>query len=176
MRARILFTDGSKTIDFFWVRHTGTDVYWGSTGSPDKRTYHASGKIHSTSHGGRKDETWHTPLRELKKQFHLTTLTFTNHSNWFTNSRLREYSGRKSDAVLVIDSRTIPHGVQVSVMVGLLEPGRLDIVQSLVMLPREVTDFIPLQPKQILISTAVEPWIYVVLHWIAPQHEGPANA
>jgi hypothetical protein len=125
--------------------------------------------------GGRKDETWHTPLRELKKQFHLTTLTFTNHSNWFTNSRLREYSGRESDAVLVIDSRTIPQGVQVSVMVGLLEPGRLDIVQSLVMLPRQVTDFIPLQPKQILVSTAVEPWIYVVLHWIALQHEGPAD-
>jgi len=50
MRLRVLWTDGSKTKDILWLRHTGTDIYYGITGAPGfathKGSYHASGAHH----------------------------------------------------------------------------------------------------------------------------------
>src|SRR5215472_8657485 len=72
MRARVLITDGSRTIDLYWVEHTGTDVYCGTPNVDGKRSYHASGKIHSTREAKREHEAQHTPLKDLKGQFSLT--------------------------------------------------------------------------------------------------------
>jgi len=176
MRARILFTNGGKTIDLFWIKHDGSDVYC-PTGFDVKRSYHASGKIHSTAQGTRTDEAWHTPLRDLKGQFHLTTIAKTNSAQWFDEVDPKyHYSGRSSDAVLVIDSRSVPEQVQLNVSIGLLEPGRMDILQAMLLPAKEVTEFLPLTANQLLLSTAAEPWVYVILYWIQPNSPSPQRA
>lgn len=164
MRARVLFTNGARTIDLFWLSHDGSDVYCGASRFDGKRTYHASGKIHSTVEGKKTDEAWHTPLRDIKGQFHLTTIAMNNSPDCFDSIATRyEYTMKKSDAVLMIDSRSIPQGVTFNVSVGLLEPGNTDIL-GLMVLPREVEGF-SVSAQQVLLSTSVEPWVYVVLYW-----------
>jgi hypothetical protein len=46
MKAKILYTNGQRIVELFWVTHTGTDLYCGMSGSNIKRSYHASGKLH----------------------------------------------------------------------------------------------------------------------------------
>ena len=163
MRARVLFTNGDKTIDLFWLSHDGVDVYCGQTGFDGKRSYHESGKIHTTTKGARTNEAWHTPLRHLKDQFHLTTIGLTNSAEWFeVVSTKYEYSGKKSDAVLMIDSRSIPEGVAFNVSIGLLEPGNTSVLNSMIALSPEVAD---ISANQVLLSTAVEPWVYAIVYW-----------
>lgn len=124
MRARILVTDGSRTIDLFWVEHDGDNVYCGTSKFDGKRSYHGSGKIHSTKDGKKEHEAWHTPLKKLKKTFHLTSINIGNADAFVKAAAPRyEYSGRKSDAVLLIDTRSIPDDVQTNIMIGLVEPG-----------------------------------------------------
>jgi hypothetical protein len=136
MRARVLFTNGQRTIDLFWLSHDGSDVYCGNPGFDRKRTYHASGKIHSTVEGKKTNEGWHTRLRDLKGQFHLTTIGLTNSAKWLEAVESKyEYSGKKSDAVLIIDSRSIPEGVALNVSIGLLESGNTDVLRSMLVLP-----------------------------------------
>jgi len=166
MRARVLYTNGQQTVDLLWLSHDGKDVYCGQPGFDEKRSYHESGKVHSHSEGERTDEGWHAPLKDIKKQFHLRTIALQSSKEWFDKvSNKIKYSGGKSDAVLTIDSRSIPENTLINVSVGLLEPGRLDILQSMVTMKN---DDIPLTSKQFLVSTEVEPWVYVVLYWTTP--------
>ena len=174
MRARVLFTNGVRTIDLFWLSHGGSDVYCGQPGFDGKRSYHASGKIHSTTKGERTDEAWHTPLRDLKGQFHLTTIGLTNSAKWFeVVASKHEYSGKKSDAALIIDGRSIPEGITFNVSIGLLEPGNTNVLHSMIALPQEVQD---ISAKQVLLSTSVEPWVYVILYWLRSLNENSESA
>jgi hypothetical protein len=161
MRARVLFTNGTKTIDLFWLSHDGSDVYCGQPGVDGKRSYHASGKIHSTTKTERTDGCWHTPLQDLKGQFHLTTLALTNSAEWFDVVAPKfEYSGKKSDAVLIVDSRSIPEDITFNVLVGLLEPGNTNVLCSMITAFDEVLGG---STKQVLLSTSVKPWVYAIL-------------
>jgi hypothetical protein len=166
MRARVIYTDGQQAVDLLWLSHDGKDVYCGQPGFDEKRTYHESGKVHSHHQGVRKDEGWHAPLKEIKKQFHLRTIALYSSTEWFNNVSERvKYSGGKSDAVLTIDARSIPANTLINISIGLLEPGRFDILQGMVTMNNE---FIPLTSKQFLVSTEVKPWVYTVLYWTAP--------
>lgn len=163
MRVRILFTNGTKTIDLFWLEHNGVDVYCGATRFDGKRSYHASGKVHSYAHKKKKHETWHYPLSELTGQFHLNTIALQNSQGFFkTVSNTYKYSGRKSDAILTIDSRTLPKDEQINVIIGLLEPQRFDITASMVNATKS---------EQVLLLTATKPWVYAILCRIAPDNE-----
>ena|SRR5215831_12561581 len=169
MQMRVLITNGVRTIDLFWLSHDGTDVYCGQPRFDGKRTYHASGKIHSTVEGEKVDEAWHTPLRDLKGQFHLTTIALSNSAQWFETVAPRyEYSKKKGDALLLIDSRTIPDGVSLNVSVGLLERGNTGVL-DLMLLSGEAEDS-SLSAQQVLLATSVDPWVYVILYWLNTQN------
>jgi hypothetical protein len=169
MRARVLITNGVRTIDLFWLSHDGSDVYCGQPKFDGKRSYHASGKIHSTVEGKKLHEAWHTPLRDLKGQFHLTTIGLSNSAQWFDAVAPRyEYTKKKSDALLLIDSRSIPEGITFNVSVGLLEPGNTNVL-NLMLIPLNAEEF-SLSAQQVLLSTSVEPWVYVILYWLQNQN------
>src|SRR5690606_13415026 len=120
---------GMETIDIFWLSHDGEDVYCGAPGFDEKRSYHQSGKVHSSSNGVRRDEGWHSPLKDVKGQFHLRTIAFMNSKDKLKNYASQyKYKGGKSDATLIIDSRSIPENVQLNIVVGLLEKNRLDVI------------------------------------------------
>jgi hypothetical protein len=165
MRARVLITDGVRTVDLFWLHHDGKDVYCGTTGFPEKRSYHASGKIHSTRQGKREDEAWHTPLKNLKGQYQLTSMDVKNIRRYIQLAAPKfEYSGRKSDVVLTVDTRSVPAGVNTSITVGLLEPRNAKALMFLLSLavPAEMGEF---TPRQMVIATSEEPWVYALLYW-----------
>jgi hypothetical protein len=67
-----------------------------------------------------------------------------------------EFTGRKLDAVLFIDARSIPENMSVNVMVGLVEPGNPAALGLLSTLPNV---------KQLLLGTQVSPWVSVAVTW-----------
>lgn len=167
MRARILYTNGTKTVDLFWLSHDGRDVYCGQPGYDSKRSYHASGKVHTKGQGEYRDEGWHAPLKDLKTQFHLTTIGLRNDSKWFEVVAPKfEYSGKRSDAILTIDSRSLPRRQAVNVSIGLLEPGRMDVLRAMAIPSVEAKAFTPMSTQQVLLSTSVVPWVYAILFFI----------
>jgi hypothetical protein len=173
MRARVLITDGSRTIDLYWVEHTGSDVYCGMTNVDGKRSYHASGKIHSTREGKRDHEGYHAPLSELMGQFNLTSVTLGNAREFVRVAAPRhEYSGRKSDTVLTIDARSVPEDAQTVISIGLLEPGNGKTMAWLTSfeLPFEGEELLP---QQALFATSVHPWVYAIVYW---WRKKPANS
>jgi hypothetical protein len=165
MCARVLITDGSRTIDLFWVHHDGKDVYCGFSKIDDKRTYHASGKIHSTFAGIRRDEGWHTPLKNLKGHFQLTGINVGNIGQWMgIISNNLEYSGKKSDTVLFVDTRSIPQDVETHISLGLLEPKNGKVMSWLLGLPFNI-DGEEFKPQMGLFATSVSPWVYATVYW-----------
>lgn len=131
----------------------------------DKRSYHASGKIHSTFAGERRDEGWHAPLRELKGQFNLTGINVGNIGQWIGNlSDHWEYSGKKSDTVLLVDTRSIPTHVQTHISVGLVEPKNGKAMSWLLDLPFNIEGE-EFKPQQGLFATSVSPWVYATVYW-----------
>jgi hypothetical protein len=165
MRARILVTNGQRTVDLFWLSHDGKDVYCGFTKSDHKRSFHESGKIHTTSNGKRQDEAWVAPLAELKGQFNLGSLSFGDAKKMLEIADPRyDYHCGKSDAVVVVDARSIPDGCQANLSYGLLEPGNFEALAPFIK-DHHVPGFISLSCEQLVLATSVEPWVYVILHW-----------
>jgi hypothetical protein len=166
VRVRVLITNGRRTVDVFWVEHTGTDVYCGANRASGKRSYHRSGKVHYTDAGVRTSEGWHVPLAELRGQFHLSTINIGNARAFVqvVHPRLN-YSGKKSDAVLLIDARQIPTQVQTQIAVGLVEPGNGDVLAWLLSLKSEHAEM-KVTSQQALISTATSPWVYAIVSWM----------
>lgn len=165
MRARVLLTNGSRTVDLLWISHDGRDVYCGLPKSDFKRSFHESGKIHTDVNGLRRDEEWVAPLADLKGQFNLGTLSIGPPQKALElMSGKYEYSGKKSDAVVVLDARCIPDNYQASIAYGLLEPGNFGALGQLLG-TRDISGFGTISCEQIMLSTSVSPWVYVLLYW-----------
>ena len=165
MRTRILATNGQRTIDLFWLSHDGKDVYCGFTKSDSKISFHQSGKIHTTSNGERRNESWVAPLAQVKGQFNLGSLSFGDTRKMLELADPRyDYHGGKSDTVMVIDARSIPEGCQANLSYGLLEPGNLAALAPYIK-THHVPNVMSLSCEQLLLATSVEPWVYLILHW-----------
>jgi hypothetical protein len=163
MRVRVLCTNGLRTVDLFWLSHDGKDVYCGQPGFKGHRSYHESRKLHDRTQDSIHGESWQAPLSQLKQQFHLTSIVLGNSSEWVKAvAESYVYKGGKSDSVLVIDSRSIPEGQLLNVAVGLLEPGNFQVLGSLL----HSLEDIGTETKQVLLSTAVTPWVYVMLLFV----------
>jgi len=148
--------------DVFWVTHNGRDVYVGNPGVDHHISYHESGKLHVKSKGQKQDELKHIPLAKVVGKYNILTSLFPNSAWQFDDFPVKkQYRGRKSDAVLVIDSRSIPTGALVMVSIGVVEPGRLDALKPMTTAHEEIG----VDAKQILIATNVRPWVYVVVYW-----------
>jgi len=162
MRVRILYTNGVKTNDAFWVRHNGTDVYVENPGVAQHISYHKSGQLHVKSKGKKHDELKHVPLAKVVGKYNILTSFFPN-SDWHFEDfpPRKQYGGGKSDAVLVIDSRSIPKGALMVVSIGVVEAGRLDALVPMTSAHNEIG----VEAKQILVATSVAPWVYVILYW-----------
>ena len=170
MRMRILYTDGTKTLDLFWLTHDGTDVYHGTPGEAAKMSYHRSGKVHRTEKGQRSGEQRRCPLKEAKWPSHLVTKALVNSPRWFEeHDHGYVYSGKKSDAVLVIDSRSLPEHSQLNCVVGLVQPQELGLLSALAQVSQQTTNLPDHEPLQILVATNVVPWVYVVLYKLTPR-------
>ena len=165
MKAKILYTDGQRTVELFWLKHTGTDVYCGHPQSSVKRSYHASGKLHTKDGPTEIYGEWIAPLKDLQGAFHLMTIAFTSSRAFVRAARAElEFTRTKLDTALYIDARAIPEGMLVNVAVGLLEPGNLAALSFLAALPNL---------KQILVSTAVSPWVFAGITWPPGGHVWP---
>jgi len=162
MRVRILYTNGTKTIVPFWIRHDGKNVYCGNAGVDHHISYHESGKLHVKSKGDALHEKMCVPLAKLAGKYNILTSIFPNKQWQFDNAPGRmEYRNQESDTTLVIDARSIPADANLIVKIGVVEAGRLDAL-----VPEcAAHDEVGMTVKQILVSTTVNPWVYLMLYW-----------
>jgi hypothetical protein len=173
MRVRILINDGTRTVDFFWLEHCRTDVYCGPSKIDVKHSYHASGAVHMNVAGTRRDEGQHVALKDFEGCFRLMSNQFTDIFSFMSNQPSSfDYRGGKSDAVMVIDSRTIS-SPRVGVSIGILEPGNFGALAPVA--ETDVLGAYPMQCKELLLATSVQPWVYLALHWGAAQQTVPAE-
>ena len=156
---RVLLTDGRRTIDLFWLTHTGTDVYWGMSGTNRKTSYHESGKVHTKEGDVTTAVQEKVPLREIKG-WHIATSIGVN-SEMLEHAAARyDYAGGSTNASLVVDVRSFPKGVGISIVVGLLGS------RNYLALDRAITSYSsenPTSTKQVLISTETDPWVFAIL-------------
>ena len=66
------------------------------------------------------------------------------------------YSGKQGDAVLVVDSRSLPEDSTINIHIGLLEPNNLEALKDSYL-------YKLMKLRQVLISTEVHPWVVVIL-------------
>lgn len=163
MRTRILLTDGPRVTDFFWVEHSGTDVYFGPVGRDSKISYHAQGEIHEKREGRLLWRYQSVPLRELRGYQQLAALGFGGREL----GSMPAFEGKKSDTALWIDLRVVPAGSTLNVLIGLVEPRNGQAIQSLI--EPSSSDSSSFEPKQLMIATAVEPWVFAVIGWGTPK-------
>lgn len=160
MRARILLTNGSRTIDLLWLRHEGTDVYCGHTKMAHKWSYHGSGKYHFKAPPDNSHGDWRVPLKELNTPVQFFSTTFGNPSKFLEEADSKyEYSGRKSDTLLVVDVRSIPEGYQAHIDIGLVPPDKPAWLGALATTGELLPD-LGLSCSQLIVSTSVNPWVY----------------
>lgn len=158
MKTKVLYSNGKQTVELFWVTHTGKDVYCGVPKSNFKRSYHASGKLHSKEGSVEKDASWASPLKEVKGHFHLGTIGLSNSREWPKKTYARlEVFPRKVDGAIFIDSRSIPEKQIINVSVGLLEPHNFPALDRLIRALGNV--------RQLHLSTDSTPWICCMVMW-----------
>lgn len=158
MRTKVLYTNGDRIAELFWVQHTGTDVYCGQPNSSSKKSYHASGKLHEKVDGIETNSHWVAPLKEIKGQFHLMTIGIRNPRQWSEGAfKNIEYSNSKLDNAIFIDSRSIPEKEEINIVIGLLEPNNYGVLNS-------ISQSIP-NIKLINLATHETPWVYTLLIW-----------
>src|SRR5258706_3573244 len=78
MRVRILYTNGTKTNDAFWLTHDGKNVHLGNPGVDQKISYHELGQLHVKSKGQKLEELKHIPLAKLVGEYNILTSLFPN--------------------------------------------------------------------------------------------------
>ena len=156
MRARILLTDGKRTRDLLWLEHDGKDVYCGPCGLDWKRSYHESGAVHLKRQGERYEEKRCEPLADLGGFYLLEGIGVVNASDVLNVDIFPEYSWKKGDAVLVVDSRSFPEDSTINIHIGLLEADNFEAL-------KESYLYKSMNLRQVLISTAVQPWVVVIL-------------
>lgn len=166
MYARVLFTDGTNALTVYWLQHTGRDVYHGWHPN-QKGSYHESGQTHYKTRSNEiSDVEIHTPLAQLQGAHVLGGLQLINHPGNFTGQMAEErkykpqWKRSASDAILMIDSRSIELDANIKLTIGLLEPGNFAALNNCVY-KYVHGDVNPFNTKQILLSTSVEPWVWV---------------
>src|SRR5262245_59904572 len=100
MRLRVLYTNGQRTQDLFWLSHNGTDVYCGPTKLSLKRSYHESGKVHTQVAGDKNHDKWHEPLANLKGGWCMLSTAFKNSDALEGRMNWPTYSGAIGDCLM----------------------------------------------------------------------------
>lgn len=152
MKLRVLLTNGRRTVDLIWLEHSGRDVYYGGVGWPDKTSYHASGRRHTKDRSGTRSEIQgHQRLDAFTGQLQLCA--FGIETGIVNSDTVSDYTGKKRDAVIWLDARTLP--TQINVSLGLIEVGAFAA-----MLPVHRT----IDLLSVHFVTSTTPWIYV---WVS---------
>ena len=156
-------TDGKRTVDVIWLTHTGTDIYYNFIGWPGKTSYHASGQRHHKAPGQPDSPIQaHHPLTAFRGQLQLCV--FCLDTIMVRDGKGLDYKGKEADAVLWLDTRTLPR--QVGLSLGLLEVGAYGA-----MLPPWPSEHVELRSVHLITNTV--PWIYLKVEAIVNPSIGP---
>jgi hypothetical protein len=124
--------------------------------------------MHTKVAGKVTDHAQSVPLNEIKGAFALISVNFAAPRQFVSAQQRKLARWKKSDTAVLVDVRSIPADVNVSVWIGLLEQGNTAALASL-MSPRD--EGLWLRPQQLVVSSAMEPWIFVVVSWSRPLPE-----
>ena len=155
VRVRLLLADGNRAVDFFWLQHTGKDIYYGHAHVPGHFTYHRSGRRHFKGMESYDHLERSVPLAEVHGAFPLVTVAFSPPGpvEW----KIPDYSGGKADVVTFLDTRAMLKNRVANIFIGLVEPGRLDALDEFMKAIKS------LHVRQVQVVTNVSPWVYVMI-------------
>lgn len=161
MKVRILYTNGSKSYNMFWVSHDGKDIYYGSTDDEGHHSYHESGKMHYRTRDSTEQNRWEIPLKDFKFHRHLITYGFHNNSAYFKGqSQYKEYHGKKGNGTMIIDSRSIPDDFMINAAIGLVTKEGMTMLGAFC-----AFDGSSQKTSQLMVCTEMFPWVYCVLSY-----------
>ncbi|WNM57036.1 hypothetical protein [Candidatus Nitrospira allomarina] len=110
-------------------------------------------------------------MRDLKGQFHLVSVNIGDAAKYVEWAKdAFEYSGRSSDAVLLIDARSIPANTQTNIAVGLVEPRNGEALAWLFSLSGDLGG-LSFSTTQGMIISSVQPWVYAIVSWSQEKKE-----
>lgn len=169
MKTRVFVTNGKRTGKLLWIEHTGSDVYYEGYGTKGHRTYHASGEHHHTAPSGEHTNTqMRAPLESIEGVVFLTAFSFINRSSFLNSPAFPEYSPAKArskaEAILLIDSRALPNDRQITVWIGLLEPGNGSALGE-ILEKRKSSD--TMHDSHLLLAMSVTPWVWALVSWVS---------
>ena len=165
MRTRIVLTNGKISRELFWLTHNGKDIYWGFGGAKlrHKISHHASGIKYLCANDKiiRRDIV--SPPNKVKGYEPIITFGSIYNPSYYDDSQTISFSGSKLDAVFMVDTRSLPKKGHNNIDVGIIEAGRLDVVQNILRtgthLPEDTTSNFKI--LQILLITNCIPWIFI---------------
>jgi len=158
-KVRILYTNGSRTYNMFWLSHDGSDIYYGSTDQSGHHSYHESGKMHYRDNQTTNLDRWEIPLKDFCLHRHLITYGFINSKSYFKGqSKYKEYNGKKGNGTMIIDSRSIPDDYMVNAAIGLVSKEGMAMLGAFC-----AFDGSSQKTSQLIVCTEVFPWVYCIL-------------
>ncbi len=158
-RTRILISDGHTTVEHAYVVRRGDDLYFGLRSSKEKTSYHASGVGHSADlESGEKLERWKgPPVGEITEAIVIHesgSVIDAPRFNW--PERHPHFSGKRSDAICLVDLRDLPERWTIRMRLGLVHPDHLGSYGA-------VFDHDP--TKIVTLVTSDVPWLFVEVGW-----------
>ena len=163
MKLKILFTNGIKIVDLYWLLFKNKDLYYGY--SPQisslggKYSYHKSGQMHYKDQDG--EMIWENqsiPIDHFKGFQLLSGFGFDNNELRFMNAD--DLKINKNDSNMIIDSRTLPKNKMIYLMIGILKPANYaELYEHPITSP-----IIFNSSSRLMFCTDVSPWIWVLLH------------
>lgn len=155
MRARVVVSDGKRCMTLVWLEYTGADVYCHTLLGLQEAKHHDSAQIRwERLDGGRPDRiSKHARVAGVEGSFGLVTMSFDPLLP--ASDAVSGDSGTPGTALLNIDVRGLPEDGLCKVMVGMLEPERVDLLS--------VSNMDEFVPAYLALATNVTPWVYATV-------------
>jgi hypothetical protein len=165
MRTRVVLTNGKISRQLLWLSHHGEDIYWGHGGEELKQkvSYHKNGRLHHQAGKRTIRIESQSPPAKIKGFEPILVVASICDPSKYSPEQSAKFSGSKCDAVFMIDSRSLPERGETQIHIGMIEAGRLDVLENLI---RSGTQFIPgssmsFKLLQTMLITSCSPWIFL---------------
>lgn len=156
MKLRIVLTDGMRSEDLCFLKHSGSSVIAGLVGDGWHVHYPPDGRVHYTVEEKSNERRKHRvfwpqpgiPLTTFRGMRQLLSMTL---SPQRLDDGVRDFKGARQDALVFVDVRAFPADRMIKLAIGLVEPGTIDRLN------------LAFEPVQLIVERHFTPWVYVAV-------------
>ena len=162
---KVVLTNGKILRQLLWLSHHGENIYWGYGGEELKQkvSHHKNGRLHHKA-GERtiRIESLSPPAKTKGFEPIIVVASIYDPSK-YSAKQAAIFSGSKCDAIFMIDTRSLPESGQTQIHIGMIQAGRLDVLENLM---RSGSQYIPgsgvsFKLLQMMLITSCSPWIFL---------------